>query len=414
MSAQVHATAIVTKLKENGFIAYFAGGWVRDLLLKHPSDDIDIATTASVDEIQAIFTKTIPVGIAFGIVIVVEGGHEFEVATFRKERGYLDGRRPSSVEAATPKEDALRRDFTINGMFYDPTTEEIFDYVDGKEDLKKGVIRAIGNPHERLLEDRLRMMRAIRYATRFGFPIEKETSAAIKSHAHQLLPAVAMERVWQEFKKMSRFAHFDTGLVLLHDHGLLQTIFPSLKEFDSKEIAARTAPIEHFPQEAPTVAELLELFPNQSLDELHELCDYLKLSNDDRAFAEFLHHAKALFELPFEWQDKLEPFEWAEFYAHPSASCVLAIIAARFKESDKADFLKAHAARQNELAKWVTRIHDNTPVLRAADLFEEGIAPGKKMGLLLKEAMRIAVDEDLDDPVKLLAALKKSPLWKEQ
>ena len=143
------AKTIVEKLKANGHTAYFAGGWVRDFLLQRPSDDIDIATSASVEEIQSIFPKTIPVGISFGIVIVVEKGHQFEVATFRQDKGYADGRRPTHIDKATPEEDAKRRDFTINGMFYDPTTEEVFDYVGGKDDLKKGIIKAIGDPHER-------------------------------------------------------------------------------------------------------------------------------------------------------------------------------------------------------------------------------------------------------------------------
>src|SRR3984885_11348242 len=191
MPAQKDAIAVVKKLSEAGHIAYFAGGWVRDFLMQHPSDDIDIATSATVEEVQSLFSKTIPVGSAFGIIIVVEGTHQFEVATFRKEFGYFDGRRPTRVERATPEEDALRRDFTINGMFWDPLEKKLYDYVGGQEDLHQGLIRAIGNPHERFYEDRLRMMRAVRYATRFHFPIEAKTYEAIRDHAHALLPSVA-------------------------------------------------------------------------------------------------------------------------------------------------------------------------------------------------------------------------------
>src|SRR3989338_9806133 len=211
MITKAIARRIVERLKEKGFIAYFAGGWVRDFLMKHPSDDIDIATTASVEEVRALFEKTIPVGAAFGIVIVVEDGHPFEVATFRKERGYLDGRRPTKVEPATPQEDAQRRDFTINGLFYDPTTDELFDYVEGKRDLQKGILRAIGNPHERFLEDRLRMMRAVRYSTRFNFPIEKETKAAVLLHAKNPPPPRPQERDLAGFKKGAPFSPFKRG-----------------------------------------------------------------------------------------------------------------------------------------------------------------------------------------------------------
>lgn len=180
MSMLQFATSVVQRLVDAGFTAYFAGGWVRDFLMQRPSDDIDIATSATVDEVQALFPKTVPVGVAFGILLVIEGGHPFEVATFRKDRGYTDGRRPTGIDPATPEEDAKRRDFTINGMFYDPLKKQLFDYVGGQQDIKNKLIRAIGNPHDRFLEDRLRMMRAVRYATRFDFPIEP-------NNVHQLL-----------------------------------------------------------------------------------------------------------------------------------------------------------------------------------------------------------------------------------
>jgi len=199
------AIKIVEKLQNSGHIAYFSGGWIRDFLLKVPSDDIDIATSASVEEVRDLFSKTIPVGIAFGIIIVVEEGHTFEVATFRKEKEYTDGRRPTHIEPASPEEDSLRRDFTINGMFFDPIQDKLLDFVEGQKDLEKGVIRAIGDPHQRFLEDRLRMIRAVRYSNRFNFPIDCDTTQAILSHAASLFPSVAIERVWQEFQKMAKF-----------------------------------------------------------------------------------------------------------------------------------------------------------------------------------------------------------------
>ena len=150
------ARKVIDKLVLEGHTAYYAGGYVRDRIMGHPSDDIDIATTAPVEIVQTLFKKTIPVGVQFGIVIVVMDGHQFEVATFRKEEEYKDGRRPTKIEPATPEEDAVRRDFTINGMFYDPTTGEVIDYIDGKKDIKHRIIRAIGNPKERFMEDRLR------------------------------------------------------------------------------------------------------------------------------------------------------------------------------------------------------------------------------------------------------------------
>ncbi len=405
------ATSVVQRLVDAGFIAYFAGGWVRDFLMQRPSDDIDIATSATVDEIQALFPKTVPVGIAFGIIIVIEGGHPFEVATFRKDRGYTDGRRPTGIDPATPEEDAERRDFTINGMFYDPLKKQLFDYVGGQQDIKNKVIRAIGNPHDRFLEDRLRMMRAVRYSTRFDFPIEPATVQAILDHAATLVPAVAMERVWQEFKKMAQFAHFNRGLVMLQELNLLPTIFPELKEVSVEEIQKRTAAIDHFPKNAPPIAELLELFPNASLSSLVELCEKLKLSRQEQEFVRFYHHAKEILNMPADWQNGLEPIEWARFYAQPSASVCLEIFGAHYDKEKRGAFVHEHQARRERLKNAIERLESGKPVVRSEHLIQAGIAPGKKMGVLLKEAERIAVNESLEHPDQVLTKLKLSPLW---
>jgi poly(A) polymerase len=406
-----HALSVVKRLADAGHTAYFAGGWVRDHLMQRKSDDIDIATSASVEEIQALFPKTIPVGVAFGIVIVVEEGHHFEVATFRRESGYLDGRRPTAIEPAPPEEDAKRRDFTINGMFWDPLSETLYDYVGGQEDIAQGLIRAIGDPHERFLEDRLRMMRAVRYSTRFDFPIESATKQAIMEHSASLLPAVAMERVWQEFKKMSQFAHFDLGLIALHELNLLPTIFSQLKGVSSEEIKRRLASLKAYPQGAPTIAELLELFSDYSLENLFDLCDHLKLSRDEREVVRFLYQAKRMLQMPSDWQEKLENIEWAQFYAETLSSMSLQIAAAHLPEEKRAPFLAAHEKRGASLAKTIRRIQIKSPVVRADHLMKEGILPGKKMGLLLKEAERISANETIEDPDQIIQFLKKSAVW---
>lgn len=411
MPTRMLATSIVKRLQKAGRIAYFAGGWVRDFLMNLPSDDIDIATSASVEEVQALFPKTVPVGVAFGIVIVVEGGHQFEVATFRKDRGYIDGRRPSGIDPANPEEDAIRRDFTINGMFYDPTTEELFDFVGGQKDIKKGIIRAIGNPHERFTEDRLRMMRAVRYSTRFNFPIESETLQAILAHASQLLPSVAMERIWQEFKKMSQFAHFDTGLITLHRLKLLQTIFPSLEDVSTEEIQKRLSSIGHFPKGAPPLLELLELFPSAPLEEVLLLCERLKVSKQEREFAIFLHHANHLLGMPQSWQEALELIEWAKFYAHPSSELCLLIFAAHLTLESQESFVSLHARRRQRLEQSILRMRSQSPIVKAEHLMKEGISPGKQMGLLLTEAERISVNEGLEEREEILSRLKKGALW---
>lgn len=405
MPARPYATAVVKKLVEHGFIAFFAGGWVRDFIMQHPSDDIDIATNATTDDIQRIFPKTIPVGVAFGIVIVVQDRFQFEVATFRKDRDYVDGRRPTGFDRATPEEDAQRRDFTINGMFYDPLTQKFYDYVEGEKDIKKGIIRAIGNPHQRFAEDRLRMMRAVRYATRFNFPIEEATLQAILAHSKELLPAVAIERIWQEFKKMSQFAHFDAGLISLHRLNLLQNIFPALKEISIKEIENLVQYIPHFPKNSPTIAELLELFPNFSLQQVLDLCEYLKLSNKEKEFATFFQHTKNLLNMPPEWLDKLEKIEWAHFYANSHAELCIKIIASHYSSEKKQEFITEHSKRRQLLEKAIRRIQSKDPVVKAQHLIDRGIAPGSEMGKLLKEAERISINNDLDDPSAVIRNL---------
>ncbi len=406
------AVHVVKTLKEAGHIAYFAGGWVRDFLMKHPSDDIDIASSADVEEIQKLFPKTIPVGVAFGIVIVVIGSHQFEVATFRQDRGYIDGRRPTGIDPASPELDAQRRDFTINGLFYDPLADKIYDYIGGVSDIRKGVVRAIGSPIERFTEDRLRMMRAVRYSTRFGFPIEPETLQAILKLSSTLLPSVAMERVWQEFKKMSQFAHFDTGLVTLHELGLLPTIFPQLKSLTTQQIKQRVESIPLFPKNAPTIAELLELFPDASLEDAVHLCESLKLSKEDRSFVEFYIYAKRLMELPTPWQKQLEPVEWAHFYAHSHSQLVLEIIACHLPPKDKEIFLIEHKNYRHKMEPAIHRIQAGEPLIRAEHLMAEGVKPSKQMGLLLKEAEKISINQQIEDRAEIIALLKKSSLWK--
>lgn len=405
------AVAVVKTLVNAGYTAYFAGGWVRDYVMKHPSDDIDIATSASVEEIQKLFGKTIPVGVAFGIVIVVIEKHQFEVATFRQDRGYVDGRRPTGIDSATPEIDAQRRDFTINGLFYDPLQDKIYDYVDGIHDIRKGVIRAIGDPMARFEEDRLRMMRAVRYSTRFGFPIESDTLQAILKLAPTLFPSVAMERVWQEFKKMSHFKHFDEGLITLHQLNLLGTIFPQMKDVSIEEIQKRVEYIPYFPQNSPSIAELLELFPNLSLQEAFDLCDTLKLSREERSFVEYYLHAKRLIDMPTAWKAKLEPVEWAKFYAHKHSELVIQMIACHFDPENQDKFLHEHLHYRQRMAQAILRIQSGEPLVKAEHLIAEGIQPGKKMGLLLREAERISINQEIEERDQIISLLKKSSLW---
>ena len=223
------ATFIVKKLNDNGFSAFFVGGCIRDRMLGKQISDVDIATSALPFQIRKLFKKTYDIGAAFGIVNVLEKGINFEVATFRKERDYKDGRRPDIIEyTVDPKEDAHRRDFTINAFFYNPLTKELFDFFNGREDLKNGIIRAIGDPNDRFQEDYLRILRVIRLAVRFNFEIEDGMFKSIKKYASRL-NNLSSERIRDELNKIFISPNPDRALQILSDTGILKIILPEIE-----------------------------------------------------------------------------------------------------------------------------------------------------------------------------------------
>ena len=403
------AKEVVHILQECGFIAYFAGGWVRDFLLQLPSDDIDIATNAPILSVQKIFPKTIPVGLSFGIVVVIYKNQRFEIATFRQDSDYLDGRHPISTQPTSPKEDAKRRDFTINGMFYDPIREKLYDYVGGQRDLQAKIIRAIGDPSQRFREDRLRMIRAVRYAISLQFSIEKETFAAIYHRSYSLFPALAMERVQQELQKMATTPHLTQALLLLHRLKLLQEIFPTLKELPLQTLEKYLSALPHFPKESPFMGKLLELFPSYSLPQKLALCDYLKLSNRDKQFVLFWDRATTL--LLQEREDPEHLYELVQWYADPFAPICLQMMRAKLPSSEQESFVKRHHALQEQLHKAIERRRERRFLLPAKALIAEGIPPSPKLGKLLITGEKLAIANSLDNPQQLLQKLKREPLW---
>lgn len=222
------AYSIAKSLKDKGFIAYFAGGCVRDHLMGQKPQDFDIATTATPDQVEKIFPKTVPVGKQFGVMLVVESDIPFEVATFRCEGGYQDGRHPAHISFTQPEEDAKRRDFTVNGLFYDPFEKKVIDFVDGIKDIPGKMIRAIGDPEARFNEDKLRLLRAIRFAATLGFEIEKRTWEAIRKKAAEI-HAVSPERIREELVKMFTRPGAARGFVLLSDSGLMKEVLPEVE-----------------------------------------------------------------------------------------------------------------------------------------------------------------------------------------
>jgi poly(A) polymerase len=237
------AISIVSTLRQRGHQAYLVGGCVRDLLLNREPADYDVTTDALPEEVMRIFPETYAVGAQFGVVLVPLPKHAMlkddndvvEVATFRSDIGYSDGRHPDEVRfSMDPREDVERRDFTINGLLLDPVTNDVLDYVGGRKDLDAGIIRTIGDPKRRFAEDKLRMLRAVRFAARFGYAIEPETLRAIQKFASQI-EQVSRERVRDELSKMLTEGHARKAFLLLDESGLLQEVLPEIEAMKGVE-----------------------------------------------------------------------------------------------------------------------------------------------------------------------------------
>ena len=221
------ARQIVARLRENDHIAYFAGGCVRDIVRGETPKDFDVATDAKPEIVQKLFPRTFAVGAHFGVILVVENGFQFEVATFRSDDAYVDGRHPSAVHFSSPEEDAKRRDFTINGMFYDPLAEKVFDFVGGRADIEAKLVRAIGDPAQRFAEDRLRMLRAVRFATVLDYKIDKETWDALVANAASI-NQISAERIREELVRIFLSPKRTRGWDLLDSSGLMRAILPEI------------------------------------------------------------------------------------------------------------------------------------------------------------------------------------------
>lgn len=227
---------VVETLRQEGHEAYFAGGCVRDMLLGRPCNDYDVATSATPDEVAAVFRRVLLVGAKFGVAIVMRGERQVEVATFRSDVSYSDGRRPDAVRFASPREDALRRDFTINGMFYDPIEDRVIDYVDGRADLEARIVRTIGPADDRFGEDYLRLIRAIRFATTLDFALDEQTSRAIVRKADRI-GDISGERICEEMRKMLSHPSAGRAMRALAEHGLAQQVLPEF--FEEPEVWQR-------------------------------------------------------------------------------------------------------------------------------------------------------------------------------
>ncbi len=329
------AEKICQTLQGQGFQALLAGGCVRDFLLARQPADFDVATSATPDQVESLFLKTIPVGKKFGVIVVIDelNSAQVEVASFRKDGDYQDGRRPESIELTDAKEDSQRRDFTVNGLFYDLVAKKVLDYVDGLEDLNLKKIRAIGNPILRFKEDHLRLLRAVRFSSQLGFEIEAQTLRAISSEA-PLIRTVSGERIQEELTKLLLSQWLEKGLQILLKTELLSSLLFEAGENPEFEKLVLPSPFTR-QEEAKSKEDLwfrfffwlnLQLGSRASLSFFEALCNKWKFSRELKqkslkalrwVFEErvFLHHPLGeLLALSYDSENLRGLMEYSEFY----------------------------------------------------------------------------------------------------
>ncbi len=377
------ALEVVKRLRARGHEAIWAGGCVRDQLLGIDPKDYDIATSAPPDEVRHVFGRrqTLPIGASFGVITLLgpwKAG-QIEVATFRSEQGYSDGRHPDHVEFTTAEFDAQRRDFTINGLFYDPVADEVIDYVGGRDDLAAGIVRAIGNPDERIGEDKLRMLRAVRFAARFGFALEADTRAAIRQRAHELT-VVSGERIGAEMRAMLLHPHRAEALRLLGETRLLGEVLPELVGLPSDAWDEALAVAERLEQVSLPLVLAAILRVDAALRVEPGIADRWRLPKRESERADWL-----LGQLPH-FFDSPAALPWPRLQRlllHPGAK-ELVDLGAAIRGRDA----PAVALWEAKLALPAAELNP-APLVTGNDLMTHGIPAGPRLGELL-EAVRDA------------------------
>jgi poly(A) polymerase len=401
-AARSFAADVVFRLQNAGFTAFWAGGCVRDDLLGRTPVDYDVATSARPDEVRDVFgrRRTLAVGAAFGVITVLgpRGAGQVEVATFRTDEAYTDGRHPAGVVFSTPEFDAQRRDFTINGLFLDPATGDVHDYVGGRADLAAGIVRAIGVPAMRFGEDHLRMLRAVRFAAAFGFALDPATRAAIEAMRH-LVTSVSAERIAAELRAMTTRPGRRRALELLDETGLAREVLPEVAPPagpGSEAAAARWATaarvIEALDEPELSTA-LAALFEEAGAGQLRHAASRLRLSNRDTKLAAWLLEGVARLEPAEALEPATRPWSQVQpWLAHSDAFLLADLLRAR------AD----HGRGSREAAAWVsaqlTRPRaelDPPPLITGRDLMAAGVPEGKAVGKLLAELRAKQLDKEI-------------------
>jgi poly(A) polymerase len=437
MTEREFAIEVVQKLRDAGFQALWAGGCVRDELLGLSPDDYDVATGATPELVRKLFKRTIAVGMSFGVVEVLGPRAEdrqlkVQVATFRSDVSYSDGRRPDAVVFSSDREDAERRDFTINGMFFDPLECKLIDYVGGQADLQARVLRAIGDPALRFAEDKLRMLRAVRFATRFELTIEPATAYAIRIMAPEIT-AVSAERIAEELRKLLISPHRARGMRLLDEMGLVAMLLPELLPMKGLPQGLPSAPTGDLWEHSLRVLELLGAeasFPLAFAALLHdvgkprvvgrtperytfyqhehvgrrlasEIALRLKLSNHERERIEWLVEKHQY----LSDAARLRPSKLKQTLAHPGIQELLALhradALASGKSVDHVDYC------EKLLHEWSDADLNPPPLLTGYDLMRHGLEQGPHFKRLLDAVREAQLDGAITTPQEALEVVDR-------
>jgi poly(A) polymerase len=399
------AAEIVRTLRQAGHEAYWAGGCVRDELLGRIPADYDVATAAHPEIVRSLFgrRKTLAIGAAFGVITVLgpKAAGQVEVATFRTDADYTDGRHPAGVTFCSAREDAARRDFTINGMFLDPLSGEVHDFVGGRDDLAAGIVRAIGVPAQRFAEDHLRMLRAVRFAAGFGFALDHDTRTAIERMTH-LVASVSPERIAAELRAIVSRPGRGAGLTLLEATGLAREVLPEVaptaSDASGRAAWSRVADVVAALDEPTLPQAIAALCEAAAVDRPAAIAARLRLSNHEAKAIAWLH--AGLRELG--GRERLDVLAWSKlqpWVAHAHAPLLADLLRARASAS------QGHA----EAAAWFTEKTgrpraeiDPPPLVTGADLVSAGVPPGPAMGEALARIRQQQLDGVIMSPAEAI------------
>lgn len=374
------AIDIIRELRRQGYEAYLVGGCVRDMVMQIEPADYDIATSAHPEDIVRIFPRTESIGAQFGVVLVIHRGHPFEVATFRSDQAYIDGRRPTGVVFTDAQQDVLRRDFTINGLLYDPVDGRVIDYVRGQDDIDAKIVRAIGDPHARFEEDKLRILRAIRFGARLGYTIEDATWDAVRAMTPKI-HQVSCERIREELSRILTEGQAARGFRMLEESGLRAQILPELQW--NGHIEESLALLKARVEEDFALAVLLHETP---ISEVESIVQRLRLSRAE------MHHVVALVQnLPAFSKARQMPvsalkrfFRLDRFPDHLELARIHRVAG----NQDLADYEFVRQKRH----EWGDKDIWPEPLISGEDLIVTGLRPGP----LFKEILTRVEDEQLE------------------